>query len=419
MFKNLSFSKRILTAVLLLTTFAAGSLSSANPVPIDISESRGMTCLKWMMKVVKPALDKDEQTTFKAADRATVKAQAAKLFDPSVLQKEARSFKDGENGLNELIQAIEGQEFTPLNFSAAIAKKLEDLKLVDPSKVGLDAVTVAPFLGIVSGAGVRILWFEGSESTQSIEYGYKKGETTDKDELAKAVKSGRGFGISGDRKALDASDVFYLKGLDSYLAKNKDSSSFFQLLIDVLTQCDTSKYKSLDADGRAVATDFFTVYVAEQTRHLMAELKSHPWENDLAEVTMLSAFVSESKQVYKGGKRKLVDGTPVDFFGKGATGSGIGDTRKDRRALQADVTKAARAVAAQKNKPELVSDLENIIGKSDDVFKGLMDFINDPKNEKEVEKNSAEINKAVTNFLTFIRESASAISKEIQDPQGK
>jgi len=237
-----------------------------------------------------------------------------------------------------------------------------------------------------------------------LNYGYKPG-STDATELAEDVKSGRSFGASAGHKALDASDAYYLTELGNYLGKTKDPSSFYEALFNVLTESNGSDIEKLPADGQAVATDFVAIYTAELDRSLMSNLQQHPWENDLAEVTLLSAYGNAAGLVMKSGK--LVKGTPKDYFAVGKAGSGIGETRADRQKLQRLVSQAEA-----KLNPGLVANLEKIIGKpaDGDLIHGIMQYLNNLHDQSSVAQQSADLTKVAVQFLQQLHDDAAKIT---------
>src|SRR5207249_2664251 len=95
------------------------------------------------------------------------------------------------------------------------------------------------------------------------------------------------------------------------------------------------------------------------------------------------------------------------YFGVGQTGSGIGESRNDRRALQVAVSQAEKQLH-----PDVAANLEKIIGVSfdGDIIHKLMKYINDPKNQAAIHDNAAELTQAVTDFIGQLRTDAQAIT---------
>lgn len=211
-------------------------------------------------------------------------------------------------------------------------------------------------------------------------------------------------------EALDASDVYYLKELDGFLSKSADPSDFYQNLLNVLVGCDSSQYSSIAKDAQTVSTDFFAIYTAELDRNMMTGLKQHPWENDLAEVTLLSAYGNRAGMIEKSGQ--FVEGSVTDYFGVGQTGSGIGETRKDRTALQLLVSNAER-----KLHPSLMNEIDQLIGTkpNQDVIHGLMVYLNNPKNQSSIHQNADRLVKTMLNFLSNIHSDDTSITQSIKN----
>ncbi|WP_394835632.1 hypothetical protein LVJ94_01720 [Pendulispora rubella] len=370
-----------------------------------LSDFEGNTFLEAMSMRggIKESLDTDEATHFAFASPATLHAVESN-FDPQVRAKLSRFMKDGAEGLDELVEALAGQQTTPAGAPGAIGTQLENLDLLaNHDAIGLAAVSLSPFLSLASGAGtvVRV-----HANNYYYNIGYKPG-SSEPAELAKHVKSGRSFGAGPMHRALDASDVFYLTEMDHYFGEETSPEDFFRALLQILLRCDASGYARLSDEGQTVATDFLAIYTAELDRHLMSGLAQHPWENDLAEVTMLSSYGTPSGLVRVDGQ--LRRGTPKDYFGVGHTGSGIGITRRDRMALQRAVTDAERTLH-----PEVVRNLESIVGhRGGDAMHAVMLYLNDADTQRDVRRNGGRLLEAVTTFLTRIHDDASAITDRI------
>ncbi len=387
-------------------------LSDGAPVSsrniLDLQQFTGQSFLKALMTPgtgIKAQLDLDQAKPFLIPSKEVVHT-AARDFEPSVYRKILGLFKNGEAGFDQLIDSMSGQQLTPATLAAALREKLNTLHILkDETKIPLYAVEIAPFLGLASGAGTIVRLNDGNFYYN---YGYLSG-SDDPDLLAKAVKSGRSFPAGPGHKALDVSDSYYLAELGKYLQATTETSAFYQTLVQTITQCNLCGLDQLSPEGQTLATDFIGVYTAELDRYVMTGLKLHPWQMDLFETTALSAFGVAAKIVAKDGH--FVPGTPSDYFGIGRKGSGIGETRQDRRKLQVAVAKAERTL-----NPQIVLALEQIIGtsKDGDVIHGFMLFVNDPKNETAMQQQAGALTKAMTDYLTQIHNDAAQIAGLIQ-----
>jgi hypothetical protein len=360
---------------------------------------------------IKACIDADGATPFNVGDWAVVQA-AAVNFDPEVYQHVVGLSTGGESGLQQLVNTLasSGQTYTPLTLTSAIATAMQTLNLVQVSNIGLNAVESTPFLALASGAGtlVRI-----DDSNYCYHVCYKPG-SPDPKELAEAVKSGRSFGASPAHNSLDASDLFYLTELGSYLDPNQtaDPSDFYRTIFQTLTQCDSSGWKTLSNLGQGLATDFIAIYTAELDRNLMANLTTHSWEDDLAEVTLVSAYGVQAGMVFINGQ--LTPGSPTQYYAKGPTGSGIGETRNDRHSLQCAVCQIEQSLH-----PDDYKTLASLIGgapPNGDLIHQVMVFLNDPTQQATVGATASQLTDAIVQFLLDIRTEADQITAQIINP---
>jgi hypothetical protein len=303
---------------------------------------------------IKAQLDDDYITTYPIS-AWSIARPAIQSFDGKVVRKLTRSFST-DTGMHDLVTALDARSFTPATIVGVLGSA---------SPKPSDVYTVGEVLAMASGAGTLVVL---DDHNYIYNYGYKSG-TSFKD-----VMSGRSFGASPGHKANDASDTFYLGELGKLLANDADTASFYQTLFEILTRSHVAGLAKLPALGQTVATDFLAIYTAESDRHIMSHLGGHAWENDLAEVTMVSAWGTAVGKVMTDGH--IVDGVPKDYWAMSATTtrSGIGETRADRRALQRLITSYERTAH-----PELVANIEAITGASTDVFRGVMEYLNDPR----------------------------------------
>ena len=391
-----------LSLFLTFSTALAATPAVSRKHQVDLQDFKGKTYLQAMRAEksgVKANLDEDYTDSYEIADWKTVEQQLEN-FDSKIVKKVLGSFDGGKAGLKALVDSLEGQEFTPATMLDLIKGKL---------KAGGDLFGVAQFLAMASGAGTLVVL---DQENYFYNYGYKSGSVPEDD-----VKSGRSFGAGPNHNANDASDVFYLNELESYLKEATDLKPFYEAILKILIQSDASGLAELSPLGQTVATDFIAIYTAESDRHLMVGLNPnrHPWENDLAGTTFVSAFSSTVGKIMKDGT--LQAGKAKDWWAmsKIDTGrSGIGETRADRKKLQQLISSYLR-----KNNPEAVSVVEDLIGnrKDKDIFQGLLEFMNQTGTQAQVKKNGQQLIQAVSDLLAQTQSEAKSIEKEVLDNQ--
>ncbi|MDA8132511.1 MAG: hypothetical protein M0011_13490 [Elusimicrobia bacterium] len=378
----------------------AGSERTVSRTTLRLADFTGGTFVDFMTagNGFKAALDQDALRKFSFTDMAGVKAAAAE-FDPLVYSKIVKAVKGGEEGLGKLADSLAGETATSITAPAPIAKKVQDLGLAPASKIGLTAVVVSPLFSLASGAGVTVVL---DNNNYFLNIGYKSG--SDPAQLEKDVKSGRSFGASPVHKPLDVTDKYYLQEMHDYLSAAGNPARFYWAMMKILTNSDPSglAYNSVPAQG--VLSDFTAVYAAELDRYIMTGFRKHPWQNDLAEATLIAAYSSPAARVVVNGK--FVEGNPVNFFGVGKNGSGIGICRKDRRQLQLAIVNFERA-----QHPELVSKVEELIGRrGGDLIHNLMLFINKPDKQAQLRNIAEELTDAVTALMTQVHADAPEIT---------
>jgi hypothetical protein len=375
------------------------SVGAEVPLPTGISFHRFMTGPDGL----KAAFDRDEARSFSVVDAGGFRGVSSR-FDPPVLQKIVDLFAVGAPGLEAFLGDLAGRTFDPASFprDSGVREALRG-RLKKPENLPLDVVVVTPLVVLASGGGTRVR-IDGRNHYDNV--GYRPGG--DGPDHAADAKSGRSFMTSPVHGARDTSDIAYLKDLGSYLtAAGADTPAFFRTLLELLTRCDPAGYARLSDQGQSVVTDFVGVYTAELDRNLMNPV--HRWENDLAEVTFLSAYGCAAGRVNKGGR--LVQGEPVDYFGVGPQGSGIGETRTERRGLQQAVSTAVRAIV-----PGAINDLASLVGvgPDGDVLHGLMQLVNDAARQNIVEADGAQLVDLTVGLLTAMRDHAPELTDAIE-----
>lgn len=164
----------------------------------------------------------------------------------------------------------------------------------------------------------------------------------------------------------------------------------------------------MSQSGQIVATDFLAIYTAESDRHIMVNLvpKSHPWEVDLVAATFVSEFVSVTGKIMQGGELKT--GTIGQWWAKGTSGSGIGETRADRIKLQQKI-----ADYEFKQHPDLVTTVNSVVGvtKGDDLIQESFEYLNSPTGPKNFNNSSGnQLMSAVLTYMGNLKKDATTIA---------
>ena len=406
----------VLSAFLIIGTVRAADSAGGVLLPrgtdrtIDLSTLTGHTFLQAMQTPNSGIFDKTDVDDGAAVTiaNADVIAQDVSQFDSKVSDQVFGMFKNGQADFQQLMTNIQGKSFSPRTIRAGLQPFIAhaNLKPGASPAIGVDASADMALLASGSGTLVKI-----NSDDYFYNVGYEK----------PVVKSGRSYGAASGRSLLDPSDRNYLTEMADYLkpATTPDGSSFYTAILKVLTNCDASDFAALPAAGQVTATDFVTIYTAELERHVMVNLvpNQHPWEIDLAEVTLLSAYGSPSGMVMQNGK--LVAGTAVAYFATGATGSGIGDTRKD-------FVKLAKQITAFENDPhhhpELITAIVNLTPIQDhkilsevkgDVIRRFLVYLNRPEFQSSIQGHSADLVNAMTALLKQVNVANAQITQYI------
>ena len=379
----------------------------------DVSASKGTTYLAFMQQTVKPALDGYATKGFKVAPAAAVEAALANVDDKvrwSVLKDSGN-----QRGLTDLVDALNKQDkfVTVYTLPTTIAS----------TSFRGNRYSLSTFLALASGGGVAVK-LDDKNIFYNVNYGTGK--------QAKDEMTGRSFGAGPAHKAGDASDKFYLQELEDYVRAAQDPSEFYRSLMHVLTNNDPSNYPKISADGQTVLTDFFTIYTAEQDRHLMANLTTHAWDVSLLEVTLLGAFHSGQKKIMVMFNGNLTDSVPkqapggeprnemkpaslIDWWQFSSNPdpasknrSGINVTKKDFRRLGQAISNYER-----KNHPDLVAKVEKHfhgVKPGGNVFAELSDELINLKTPKSLGQDAYALADDFTEFLMQVRKDANEIN---------
>ncbi len=379
---------------------------------IDLSTLAGQTFLQATQAPGSGIFDKsdaDDGASVEIAN-ADVIAQDVSQFDSKVSQQVFGMFQTGQADFQKLMTNIQGKSFSPRTIRGGLQPFIPQANLKPSANRNIAVDASADMALLASGSGTLV-------KIDSANYFYNVGYQKPN------VKSGRSYAVATGRSLLDPSDTNYLSELADYLrpATTPDASPFYTAILKVLTNCDSSDLAGLAAAGQVTATDFVTIYTAELERHIMVNLvaNQHPWEIDLGEVTLLTAYGSPSGMVMKNGK--LVVGTAVAYFATGATGSGIGDTRKD-------FVKLARRITSFESDPhhhpELVTAIVNLTPIRDqtilsqakgDIIRRFLVYLNRPESQSSIQGHAAEYVTAMVAFLKQVNSDNAQITQYIRN----
>jgi hypothetical protein len=427
--KLIGWKQTLLTLSVLSTQFAfAVDLLNFETV-VDLNEHRGKPFFEVMRKEIKPKLDQYALDGFYVKDGKTIS-----YVLENVSAKVQRGALRGMNqpSLEKLADKL-SQSKEKITFYE-LPQKLASTPGFKGDRYGLTT-----FLALASGGGVAV---KMTEDIYAYNVNYGTGEV-EKDEM-----TGRSFGAAGTyHKADDASDAAYLKALEKIarpeIADNgKDITALTKSILDVVVTSDTSHFKYLSQNAKAVASDFVAVYTAEQDRHLMANLKTHHWDSALLEVTLLANFHAGQEKftmMYEKEQNviEFTDTVPDQILSRkeGFTGdpnrqaqmldywqfsknpanpnrSGINITRRAFTRLEYAISDYMR-----RKHPSLVEAVESKISgikMSHNIFDEVSDFLINFKTQNQVKTVGKDLVTAYTKFLSQVRLEANAITKELQ-----
>jgi hypothetical protein len=381
---------------------------------VDLSAFKEKTFLQAMQSKGDGIFDKtdqDDNTPVTIAPAEQI-VNLLSQFDPKVGQKLFGMFKHGADDLRSVISNIQGQSLSPKQIRGALdpfIAKPPNPNLKDPTRANLALSSIAALSLLGSGSGTLV-------QIDSRDYLYNVGYEKPN------VKSGRSFGVSSTRAALDPSDTLYLGELDDYLkqASDTDGQGFYRAILHILTKCDSSDFGAINPGAQTVGTDFITIYTAELDRHAMVNLdvNKSPWEIDLAEVTFITAYGARSGMVMKNGT--LAAGTAKDYYGQGTTGGGIGDTRRDFTKLATLITSFEMDPA---HHPDLVQAVVKLTPIQDtaissqvagDIFRRYLVYLNRPEFETPIAGNADAFTDSMIALLQQIQADQEQITAYIR-----
>lgn len=403
----------------------------------QMSHLSGQTYITFLKQKLKPALDKLSDRNngggggFENIGSAAYKKQAHHL-NPRTLSKykgakwnrNSRSYEGGltDSQIETVYETL--KKIKPRSTVDSLSYfDREDKAWFTKNDVALALkearINSAPFdLGtlyaLTGGIGVKVKIDDNNYNYHVL---YKTGKTNPSVE----VISGRSFASSVGRGVADATDPEYLRDLSEYLKSTKDQKPFYKALILSLAKSDASEWSKLSNLGQAVLSDFLTVYTAEAVRHLMVNLKDgkHPWEIDLAAVTVVSSLSAETGKVVTGGAVVKDDlgawfaPSPNNVPG-GPQRSGIGITRKDRIKLQLAIHKYEMGTPDGR---ELIKKIQNIIGtkyNQYDVIQGVFEYLSNNYTPVSMGAKADQLAELMAEFVEVARGDAAEIMKSLE-----
>ncbi len=374
---------------------------------MELWDYEGLTFLQTMIheeEGVVQNFDSDFKQEYKFGTWSDIK-YAIDNFDDKNRKRVLRSFDYDLKKMQKFTERLirEYKSFSPENISDKIGDLLKKMKIRG------DKYSLGQFFAIASGAGTLIVI---DEDNYFYNIGYQDGE----------VRSGRSYGATELHNANDASHLMYLRELEKFLKADNDYRQFYKAIMDFLTDTDVSVYDdpSFNKYGEAVLTDYITVYTAELRRHLMKDLHPYraPWGNDMTEATFLSLFNVDSGLMMLGGdlkKASIKNHWALSKTGSGRSGFGI--NRQDRRELQSKISNHFR-YHEDSLKRVSIQKIDALIGKnkSGDVYRGVMEFLNNRKNLNNpyrVESVEDELVDAFVDFLMLVHDNFEEVVEEL------
>jgi hypothetical protein len=369
---------------------------------IDLSTFKGKTYLQTTFEAadgINAKTAADDATAVMIATPAAVTA-ALGSFDGEVASNLFFHFKNGKTDFLAAVGDISGETLTPQHLPAVLQSHLTNVngQLSEASAAASDLILLA------SGSGTVVL-LNANDYFYNVSY------------QSPRLSSGRSYGVTSARKLLGPTDNDYLTEMGNYLlaASDAEITSFYTAIFNILTATDTSGVAGLSATGQAVITDFLAIYTAESMRHNFVNLNVtlDAWEIDIAEVTLLSAYITASGKVMVGGK--LVAGKPTAYY----NGHSIGTHEADFIKLAQLITSYENAAGHHKAMVTAINTLTPVTPAAisnavkGDVFRRALVYLNRIEFEAGVKSNAAALTSAMVAFINQIRTDQAAITTYI------
>ena len=177
------------------------------------------------------------------------------------------------------------------------------------------------------------------------------------------------------------------------------------MLFRSLTACDASGVSALNTTGQTVLTDLLGIYTAESMRHNMVDLNptNAAWEVDVAEVTMVGAYVAASGMVMDGGK--LTNGTLRAYYNGHSIGTHEADFIKLAKLITAYENTRSHHKAMITSLTDLTPIKKRAISKpvKGDIFRRVLIYLNRTEFAADAQGHAADITTAMVQLLDQIQ----------------
>jgi hypothetical protein len=397
----------VVASLLALAVFllaCAQSASAALLLPrdpartIDLTTFSGKTFLQAVLEPndgINAKTVADDATAVTISSTALIMADLA-TFNPKVANDLYFHFQNGQADFMSAAGHVAGQSLSPQQIQAAIGP------FINPNgQLGAAKAAAANVILLTSGSGT-VVELNADDYFYNVAY-----QSPNK-------SSGRNYAITSTRKLLDPSDTDYLIDVSNYLgtASSQQITDFYTTMFKVLTSSDTSGMTSLSSQGQVTLTDFLAIYTAEMMRHQMFNLDvtNNPYEIDVAEVTLLGAYISASGMVMDGGK--LISGNVKAYSHNGSIGT-----------HRSDFTKLAKLITAYENMKShhkaMITSITNLTPVKTkkntsvvkgDIFRRVLVYLDQPQFESGVTSNAAAITTAMVQLENQIKTDQAAIT---------
>jgi hypothetical protein len=411
----------------------------------DLTEGnlKGQTFLNLIRETIKPELDSYAVEGYPMANGDRL-VQVLDLVDSKVRRQALRSVKGDSDEKIENLRAIGDELASQMASLYSAPNKLAAFDNVQ------DRYKLSTYVGLASCAGSHI---KLADDNYAYNVHYGTGEV-DKDD-----RTGRSFGASRIFHATDSSYSHYLKQLEKFIRTTPDNTrEFVTTVMETLTNTEPRTYNDVTDHGDSVLTDFFAIWIAEQTRNLMdGEVKPH-WDAALLQTTLLAAsFHAGQKKIkmfyadplteeqyftdttfelawprkdYKNEKcivdlksRRLKDANLTDYIGvhyrtfRHCGRSGVNMSRKEWRRLDGEITdflkqddKGQRLLANVRKyiEPQVTESTRS------GIYRDLAKFLISDKTPSQL-KSWYYLSRNVASLLEFVREHADEITAELSE----